>query len=133
VPVENGQSEDEQSKRSRRRPCCVVLLPGQYTTVPLDGLPTTPAEFSSGMLDSALGTLTIPPGGVFAPWPIIGGITGVGAATVGGLAIQNLGSSPGGAVGTFTNLPSGLLPVDCAWQTYEQENSISVPSPICPP
>ena len=110
--------------------CCVTLQAGEFTTVPANGPPTTPAPTSPAILQAEINQLIIQTGGSLAGppyWAIFE--TLVGGATVGvlGVTISDLGNASNllnqagsdltGAAGSLSGAPGayGNLPTD--WNT----------------
>jgi len=80
-------------------PCCVALLPGQYTTVPANGFPSPPANFSPQALADALSQTSVQAiqsgaglGGALTIGTIVVAGTAAGLSAV---AISELGSASG--------------------------------------
>jgi hypothetical protein len=82
-----GTSQSDQSSQSGT-PCCVALLPGQFTTVPANGPPSAAANFSSQTLASELSEI-----GFQALQSGIGlqGAVSIGSAVLSGVAAGVLG------------------------------------------
>jgi ferric-dicitrate binding protein FerR (iron transport regulator) len=137
--------------------CCVTLLPGQSTTVPLNGAPTAPAAFSPETLQSEINQFLIGTAGRTGAagfWPILETVAGGATIALLGVTISDLGSaktsgnqassslsgaagSLSGAPGAYGNLPADWNAVGCALNNLSASeggvNSLYVPpSGSCP-
>jgi hypothetical protein len=91
-----GTSQSGQSSQSTT-PCCAALLPGQFTTVPVNGPPSLAANFSPQSLANALSQTSLQAvqsgvgfGGAWTIGSIVVGGTAAGASAV---AISDLGNA----------------------------------------
>jgi hypothetical protein len=112
----------------------VTLLPGQSTTVPLNGPPTAPAAFSPETLQSEINQFLIGTAGrtgLAGFWPILETVAGGATIALLGVTISDLGSattsgnqassglsgaagSLGGAGNAYGNLPGEWNSLGCA-------------------
>jgi ferric-dicitrate binding protein FerR (iron transport regulator) len=131
---------------------CVTLLPGQSTTVPLNGAPTAPAAFSPETLQSEINQFLIGTAGRTGAagfWPILETVAGGATIALLGVTISDLGNasnllkqagsslngaagSLSGAPGAYGNLPADWNAVGCALNNLSQSegasNSIFTPA-----